>query len=252
MKRHARVADVRVPLVAATALILFAIAASAPAAAPSYAGWSAPMNLGSAINTSNSEGGPALSADGLSLYFHSARPGGFGSRDLWVSHRSNVNAAWGAPVNLGATINSAAVQEVPALTPDGHWLFFADDRAGGLGGFDIWVSWRPDTADDLGRQAPVNLGPDINSSSSDYGASYVAGDGGTAKLYFGSQRPGGAGMSEIYVSERRADGSWAPPARVAELGDVANDTRPTVRNDGLEIYIQTDRAGGSGGSEFAP
>jgi Tol biopolymer transport system component len=247
MKRHARVARLRVPLVALAALLLLAIAASAPSAAPTYTGWSAPVNLGAAINTSASEGGPALTADGLSLYFHSGRPGGFGSRDLWVAHRATLDAAWGTPVNLGPTINSAAGQEAPALTPDGHWLFYADNnRPGGFGDNDIWASWRPNTADDLGWQTPVNLGPTINTSSSDYGPSYVEGDGGAPKLYFGSQRPGGAGMSDIYVSERQADGSWAPPTRVPELGDVANDTRPTVRHDGLEIYIQTDRAGGSG------
>ena len=63
MNRHTRVARLRVPLVATAALLLFAFGASAPLAAPSYTDWSAPVNLGPAINTSNSEGGPALTDD---------------------------------------------------------------------------------------------------------------------------------------------------------------------------------------------
>ena len=65
----------RTSLVAAATLLWFAIAVAVPAAAPSYADWSAPVNLGPAVNSAASETGPALSADGLSLYFASDRTG---------------------------------------------------------------------------------------------------------------------------------------------------------------------------------
>src|SRR5579864_4209591 len=95
----------RTLLLAGAALLCLVLGASASAAAPTYTGWSTPVNLGPVVNSAAAEGGPALSGDGLSLYFTSVnRPGGLGSDDIWVSQRPSVSAAWGAPVNLGPTI----------------------------------------------------------------------------------------------------------------------------------------------------
>lgn len=61
------------------------LAAFPLAAAPRYSEWSAPQNLGPTVNSPFSELGPAISKDGLSLYFASNRPGGSGAFDIWVS-----------------------------------------------------------------------------------------------------------------------------------------------------------------------
>src|SRR5262249_2404682 len=114
-------------------LVLVGVATSSPAAAPSFGGWSAPQNIGPAVNAARADAGPALSEDGLSLYFCSDRGGGSGGFDLWVSQRATASAAWGAPANLGPTINSPSAESVPAFSADGHWMFFASDRPGGFG-----------------------------------------------------------------------------------------------------------------------
>jgi hypothetical protein len=81
--------------------------------------------------------------------------------------------SWGEPQNLGPTINTASVETVPALSRDGHWLFFnAFNRPGGFGGFDIWASYRDNVHDDFAWQTPVNLGPGVNSPVNDVGPSY--------------------------------------------------------------------------------
>ena len=221
---------------AGAALLCLAIAAAAPAAPPSYGDWSAPVNLGPTINTAAGEAGPGISDDGLSLYFHSLRPG-FGMEDIYVSHRTSLDAPWGAPVNLGPTINSASGEQVPAFSPDGHWLFFSSNRPGGFGGNDNYASWRPDPHDDLGWQAPVNLGPNVNTSATDYGPSYFENEGGRPQLFFSSTRPGGPGGGDIYLSELQPDGSWGPATPIVELSSAVNDTRPTIRRDGLEIFF---------------
>jgi hypothetical protein len=224
---------------------------SPDAGAAEFSDWEAAMNLGSVVNSTCSDvvltcsdGGPAVSKDGLSLYFHSNRPGGFGSFDLYVSQRESVDAPWGPPVNLGQTINTPSVETVPSLSRNGHWLFFNGlNRPGGFGGFDIWASYREDIHDDFAWQPPVNLGPSVNSAFNDAGASYFENDDiGVPLLFFNSNRPGGPGRTDIYVSAQQADGSFGPAELVEELSSPANDQRPSIRFDGLEIFFFRDVA----------
>lgn len=106
--------------------------------------WSTPVNLGSTINTSAWDCGVNLSSDGLALFFHSNRPGGFGNFDLYVSIRETQESDWSAPVNLGENINTPNNEFCPNISADGKWLYFSDDpfggplRPGGLGGGDLW------------------------------------------------------------------------------------------------------------------
>ena len=144
------------------ASVLVAAALSVVAAMPASAGdkfgpWGPPHNLGPTINSKYNDDRPAISRDNLSLYFSSDRPG-IGGFDIWVSHRASVDDPWGVPENLGPTINTAGLEESPALSPNGHWLFFGSDRPGGCGGIDIWASHRKDRDDDFAWEPPVNLG----------------------------------------------------------------------------------------------
>jgi len=200
------------------------------------------VNLGPAINTAETEQGVALSKKGLSLYF-ARRPQanvGLGGDDIWVSQRESVEDEWGAPVKLGPTINTASRDYGPALSRDEHWLFFSSDRPGGFGGTpfgDVWASWRPNVHDDFGWQAPINLGPNVNTPTNDYGATYFENEGGKPQLYFTSDRPGGAGLADLYVSELQADGSWGPPTWIPELSSAVGENFGSIRDDGLEIFF---------------
>jgi hypothetical protein len=221
------------------------------AAGPQFTGWSAPVNLGPAINSAVTETGPALSKNGLTLYFYATgRPGGVGNDDIWVSQRESVDDAWGTPVNLGSTVNSTARDFVPTFSRDGHWMFFASTRDGGLGGADVWASWRARIHDDFGWETPINLGPGVNTAFDDNGVGYFENEGGAPQLYFGSNRPGGLGDADLHVSELQPDGSWGPASRVPELNSSAADNRPNIRHDGLEIFFYSGRAGGLGGIDL--
>jgi Tol biopolymer transport system component len=206
--------------------------------------WSAPINLGADVNSAFEDVAPHLSSDELSLYFASTRPESHGGEDLWVSRRANRHAPWGPAVNLGPVINTAANERSPSLSRNRRQLFFATDRAGGAGGFDIWVSWRPDPADDLGWQPPVNLGSGINTAATDAGPSFFERPA-IPQLYLASNRPGGPGGLDIYVGS--VPGGWAgAPALVAELSSPQPDLTPSVRRDGLEVIFASGRPGGLG------
>lgn len=235
------------PLINFTCIVVLVLAQALLAQAQKYSDWSTPVNLGPVVNSPGSETQMGVSKNGLSLYLTSNRPGGLGSVDMYVSQRATVDDPWGAPVNLGPTVNSTSGEANPVFSRDGHLMFFQSDRPGGLGSIDIWVCRREHTHDDFDWQPPVNVGSPINSTASDNAPSYFENEeDGLPQLYFSSDRPGGAGGLDIYVSEQTADGSFGPAVRVTELSSVAGDTRPTIRHDGLEIFIQSNRAGTTG------
>jgi hypothetical protein len=210
-----------------------------------YSDWSDPINLGPIVNSTAMDRAPAISKDGLSLYFASNRLDGerFGGEDIYVSQRETLDGEWGPPVNLGPIINTSFNEMVPAFSRDGHLMFFASNRLGSLGGADIWVSRREDTHDDFAWQPAENLGADVNSSSLDEGPSYFENDEvGVPQLYFSSSRPSG-GPGRIFVSEQAADGSFGPAVLVLELSGLGNTRRPSIRHDGREIFFGSERPG---------
>jgi hypothetical protein len=224
--------------------IVLVSAVTASSSAQKYSEWSTPINLGPTVNSSAMDRAPAISKDGLSLYFASNRlVGGFGGEDIYVSQRETRDDEWGPAVNLGPTINTTANEMVPAFSRDGHLLFFASNRLGGFGGVDIWVSRREHTHDDFAWQPAENLGAGVNSFSLDEGPSYFENDEvGVPQLYFSSSRLSG-GPGQIFVSEQAADGSFGPAVLVPELSGLGNTRRPSIRHDGLEIFIGSERSG---------
>ena len=242
------------PVLAGLALLVALIATSA-AAAPIYTDWSAPVWLGPVVNSASTEQGPALSADGLSLYFYSARSGGVGSDDIWVSQRASLSSPWGTPADLGSTINSTSRDFVPAFSSDGHWMYFGSDRPGGFGPAtgtptaDLYESYRADIHDDFGWQTPINLGAGVNTAANENGNGYFD-NGGHPQLFFGSDRLGPSGNADMYVSNLQADGSWGPATLIPELSTTATENRPSLRQDGLEIFFYSARAGGVGGTDL--
>ena len=213
-------------------------------AAPAFSAWSAPVNLGALVNSAFDDYGGALSKDGLSLYFTSTRPGGFGGEDLWVSQRASEDDPFGPPLNLGGAVNTTLADRTPALTRDGHWLLFASNRSGGLGGLDVWASYRENTHDDFGWEPPVNLGPGINTAATDdTGPTFLEGDGGRAdRIYFARGATGVNGGTDIYVSEF-SDGAWGVAQPVPELSSPVADAGPEIRFDGREIIFHSTRPG---------
>ena len=224
-------------------LFIVSVSSAAPPESSAPSAWSVPVNLGPTINSAVIDGGPTISEDGLSLFFGSTRAGGVGRNDIWVTHRARAIDPWGPPVNVGAPVNTAAVDQAPSLSRNGHWLFLNSDRPGGFGLNDVWVSYRDNVSDNFGWQTPVNLGSGVNTASIDQGASYFEDESGVPLLFFGSNRPGGMGASDIYVSARLPDGSFGAAQLVRELSSPFQELRPVIRFDGLEMFLFSDRPG---------
>jgi predicted secreted protein len=100
--------------------------------------WAEPVNLGPLVNSSADDSGEFISGDGLTLFFHSMRPGGSGGHDLWMTKRRTINDDWNDAVNLGPTVNTASDDIMPAISADGSILHFCSSRPGGQGAWDIY------------------------------------------------------------------------------------------------------------------
>jgi hypothetical protein len=212
--------------------------------------WGQPVNLGPTVNTSAWDGVVSISSDGLSLYFGSDRPGGYGDLDLYMMTRETTDDPWCAPVNLGPTVNSSSADWGQSISLDGLTLYFGSDRPGGYGDYDLWVTTRETTNDDWG--APVNLGPTVNSSSAEHITS-ISADG--LLLFFTdflTPRPGGYGGPDIWVTTRATkNDDWSDPVN---LGPPVNssgwDIPVIISADGSTLSFMSERSGGYGGPDM--
>ena len=92
---------------------------------------------------------------------------------------------------------------------------------------------------------PENLGPIVNSSASEYDPS-ISADG--LELYFQSNRSGGYGDRDLYVTTRATtQDEWSEPVNLGPVINTAvRDAGPEISSDGLSLYFNSNRAGGSG------
>lgn len=207
-----------------------------------FSEWSQPVNLGPVVNSSNADQWPAISSNGLSLYFSSNRPGGLGNQDIYVTRRASLDSPWGTPQRLGPAINTAARENNPTLSGDGHWLTFGSDRVegrcNGHSAGEFYISYRENTGDDFVWEPPVNLSCQFAGDEENAGLSYFHDEGkGITTFYFSSARPGGQGGFDYYKSERGFNGAFSPPVPVPELSTPLADVNLTVRSDGLEMIL---------------
>jgi len=162
-----------------------------------------PVNAGPLINTGNFDGGPSLSQDGLTLFFGSARRNNLGrlDEDIYMARREHRSQPFGAPQNLGPTVNSLGFADFsPELSIDGLTLYFASNREpGGFGSGDLYVTRRSSLDDPW--EPPQNLGPGINTTYFE-GQPNISANGKT--LYWDGDRPdGGFGDFDIWMATRQ-------------------------------------------------
>jgi Tol biopolymer transport system component len=222
---------------------LAAVAASmaALASAGEFSSWAPAVRVESIPGTDPSfngaalDGCPFVSRDGKRFYMASNRPGGLGGIDIWVASRDSVDEPWGAPVNAGAPVNSAANDFCPTIARDGHLFYFVSNRPAGCGGDDIYTTrLRPGGWDPV-----VNLGCDVNSAANEASPMPLPERATGPVLYFSSTR---SGNSDLYESASHG-GAFGAASAVAELNTAAQDGQPNLRRDGLEIFFFSSRAG---------
>ena len=138
-------------------------------------------------------------SDGLTMYFSSDRPGGFGDLDIYVTKRNSRNDAWGEPVNLGETINSAASDHSVTISNDGHRIIYTSERESGFGAGDLFVSYREDITSDAQWSKSENMGDWINTEKLE-ACPFFHYENNTIKLYYMGFRESSIGEADLYYS----------------------------------------------------
>ncbi len=163
-------------------------------------GWGSPANLGKGVNSNHGNGDPSLFIDPqtgvVTLYFARLDRNG---QDDWNIYQSiqGADGTFGDAVPV-SELNTPDRETHPTVRRDGLEVLFTSDRPGSLGRVDLWVSTRATTTDKW--STPVNLGPTVNTQFNDR-APYLSDDG--LSLILISDRPGGFGWNDLYVSTRK-------------------------------------------------
>ena len=198
------------------------------------AAWSKPQEIKISNDTLSTFAYPAVSPDGLWLYFSSNMPGGMGGMDLWKAPLDEKGL--GAPENLGPKINTLADEVFPSFRANGE-LYFSSNGHPGMGGLDLFRA-EQDTA---GVWTLENLGSPMNSAGDDFGMTF---EGLHNRGFFSTNRGNGRGWDQIMSFEcpeivqsikgwvYEKDGYELPEALVYMVGNDGTNLKLSVRSDG--------------------
>ena len=202
---------------------------------------------------------PAVSPDGLWLYFVSDMPGGIGGLDIWRAELTTNGV--GAIENLGEPINTPGNEMFPTFRPNGD-LYFSSDGHPGMGGLDIYIA-KPQEDEEsrikndsttftVSSYAIEHPGYPLNSQGDDFGMTF---DGLHNRGFFSSNRGDARGWDHIYSFEKsevlvtirgwvyEMDGYELPAGQVYMVGNDGTNQKLSVRGDGSftqEIQLGVD------------
>ena len=190
--------------------------------------WEPPDNAGASLNSTAKDWHPGLASDEETLFFASARPGGQGKSDIWISLRIGPGVTeWSAPVNLGRKINTSQLEAAPSISYDMQELFFEAYNLGNSS-IDIFIStWDISLAEWKTRKP---LSSTINTAAHDERHPFISRE--SNKLYFDTDRPGGPGNFDIWVTERYR-GRWFSSSPVRSRWDHPRENQDVQALTGL-------------------
>ena len=197
------------------------------------------------INSNLHEGTFAISNDGKTIYF--TRNSRKKTQDEKISNlkiyrAERVNGEWKNSTELPFNGDDFSTEH-PALSPDGSKLYFASDREGGFGSFDLYsVAIQKDGF--FGN--PINLGSTINTDKKEQ-FPFIDQKG---NLYFASNGHPGFGLLDVFLSKTQ-DGSFAKPDNLGlPLNSGYDDFSLWLDNDGKTGYFASNRPNGKGSDDI--
>ncbi len=200
-----------------------------------------PINLGDSVNTYKSEYYPSITIDKKVFVFTQH---GSGIREDFMQCTILPNHQYSKAQLIPGSLNDEPSKGGINISQDGEWLIYAGNFPGkGFGNFDLYISYNTPQ----GWSEPQNLGPAINT---DYWESSPSLSPDKKILYFSSNRPGGKGGKDLYMS-RNVNGKWQKAENMGSLVNTAGDElAPFIHADNNTLYFTSDGLQGYGGSDL--
>lgn len=194
--------------------------------------WSEPENLGATVNTKSNDHSPCLSADGLTLLYHSRGSEQEDNVDIWQCRRASKDEPWGLPERLSSVFNDPLHWSGdPALSADQLSLVFAAEWRPGEGYVDLYEARR--TSVDAAWGEPVGLGDRVNSDVNDRSPALSA-DGLELWYTRGVTREGRFDL--LHCRRPSRDSSFGAPQVVGPpLNSLQFQTDPAISSDNLVL-----------------
>ena len=217
--------------------------------------WREPVNLGAPINSTANDGQPTFSSDPHVMIFNSARPGGHGGADLYVTRRGDADDdfAWGPPVNLGPRVNTAdndnGAEYVERENGHDGVLYFArglimQQRA------DIYSALITRDGVVLSTAEPV---AELNDPTVNDAGLTVRRDGREIIFWSNRNSPPGTVHADLFVSTRaNVHHPWSTPVNLGmpvssrEFGEIS----ASLSDDGRTLMITRVPVDGTGGQDI--
>lgn len=212
-------------------------------------------NAGDVINTENQEYVPVISSDESVMIFtytgprstgglmddeFNPDPAGYYYEDVFISNK--VGSTWTNPESIGENINTKNHDASIALSADGQklFIFHSTEKDGG----DIYMSELKGNV----WQKPVPLNENVNTK---YWEGSVSLSADQKILYFASERPGGLGGRDLYMSKKEKDGTWGKAENLGPtINTPYNDDSPFIHPDGITLFFSSEGHSSIGGYDI--
>lgn len=214
-------------------------------------------NIGAPVNTEESEYVPVISTDeSILIYTYVGKnttggrlnddlkpdntEAGYYHEDIYIAKKIN-DSTFSAGQSISDVINTKGNDAAIALSPDGNYLYTFTSTNADNG--DIYVSKL--NGETWGK--PEHLNSNINTNAWE-GSCSVSADG--RYLYFASEREGGLGGRDLYVSEK-VDGDWGPAVNLGpQINTPYDDDAPFIHPDGITLFFSSEGHKSIGGYDI--
>ncbi len=207
--------------------------------------WNDTVSVLQRTNSPFAEVYPCISTDEQKIYF-TRNVNGI-DEDFYYALKDSCGG-WFKPKNMGSPPNTPDQEAAQMISADRHYSFFTkcDNRSQNgweNGGCDLYMSY---TADSVWSQ-PQSFGGTINSPAFE-GMACLSPD--NRELFFVSNRPGGIGGMDIWVS-KFDNGLWQLPRNLGpEINTSGDETAPFIHPDNYTLYFSSTGHDGFGGADF--
>lgn len=204
--------------------------------------WLTPNPISEQINTTNEEGSPSLTKDGNFIFYTQCNYGD-NHYQCKIMSSNKIGSSWDKPIHLEVSDipNDTNDYVHPSVSADGLKLYFASNRPGGFGGYDIWYCTRPTTKDKWDK--PKNAGDVVNTEGDELFPFYRTAD---SILFFSSNGQIGMGGLDIFRVNYDAKGKPYALNLMSPINSPSDDFGICFKDSLEEGFFSSNRPGGKG------